>query len=115
MLTQEDDIDAHALRKRGWSISAIARHLGRDRKTIRAYLSGDRTAGVRTPAGDDAFAAASVLVACLLELPPQPVASAPTPAARAAATTTRRNRVIDGRSERSRPENGGGHTTRSVD
>jgi hypothetical protein len=56
-----------------------------------------------------------VLVACLLELPPQPVASAPTPAARAAATTTRPNRVIDGRSERSRPENGGGHTTRSVD
>ena len=53
MLTQEDDIDAHALRKRGWSISAIARHLGRDRKTIRAYLSGDRTAGVRAPAGDD--------------------------------------------------------------
>jgi len=55
MLTQEDDIDAHALRKRGWSISAIARHLGRDRKTIRAYLSGDRTAGVRAPAGEDVF------------------------------------------------------------
>jgi IS30 family transposase len=35
MLTQEDDIDSHALRKRGWSISAIARHLGRDRKTAR--------------------------------------------------------------------------------
>ena len=42
MLTQEDDIDAHALR-RGWSISAIARHLGRDRKTIRAYLTGERS------------------------------------------------------------------------
>ena len=27
MLTQEDDVDAHALRKRGWTISAIARHL----------------------------------------------------------------------------------------
>ena len=24
----------------GWSVSAIARHLGRDRKTIRRYLSG---------------------------------------------------------------------------
>ena len=46
MLTQEDDVDAHALRKRGWSISAIARHLGHDRKTIRAYLAG-REAGVR--------------------------------------------------------------------
>lgn len=55
MLTQEDDVDAHALRKRGWSISAIARHLDRDRKTISAYLNGDRTAGVRVPAGEDRF------------------------------------------------------------
>ena len=56
MLTQEDDVDAHALRKRGWSISAIARHLGHDRKTIRSYLNDDRVAGVRAPAGDDSFA-----------------------------------------------------------
>ena len=56
MLTQEDDVDAHALRKRGWSISAIARHLGRDRKTISAYLNGNRVAGVRAPAGEDRFA-----------------------------------------------------------
>ena len=55
MLTQEDDVDAHALRKRGWSISAIARHLGHDRKTIRAYLSGERVAGVRAPAGVSGF------------------------------------------------------------
>jgi hypothetical protein len=34
MLTQEDDVDIHALRKRGWSISAIARHVGRDRETV---------------------------------------------------------------------------------
>jgi transposase len=47
MLTREDDIDVHALRRQGWTISAIARHLGRDRKTIRAYLAGDREAGVR--------------------------------------------------------------------
>ncbi len=40
MLTREDDVDAHALHARGWSISAIARHLGHDRKTIRAYVSG---------------------------------------------------------------------------
>ncbi|MBB5154266.1 IS21 family transposase [Saccharopolyspora phatthalungensis] len=45
MLTREEDIDAHALFARGWTISAIARHLGRDRKTIRAYLSGVRQAG----------------------------------------------------------------------
>jgi len=56
MLTQEDDVDAHALRKRGWSISAIARHLGHDRKTIRSYLNDERVAGVRAPAGEDWFA-----------------------------------------------------------
>ena len=56
MLTQEDDVDAHAFRKRGWSISAIARHLGHDRKTIRAYLNDERAAGVRAPAGEDWFA-----------------------------------------------------------
>jgi len=55
MLTQEDDVDAHALRKRGWTISAIARHLGHDRKTIRAYLSGGRVAGVRAAAGASGF------------------------------------------------------------
>ena len=55
MLTREDDIDVHALRRQGWTISAIARHLGRDRKTIRAYLAG-RQAGVRAPAGPDGFA-----------------------------------------------------------
>ena len=55
MLTQEDDVDAQALRKRGWSISAIARHLGHDRKTIRSYLNGERSAGVRIVAGVSAF------------------------------------------------------------
>ena len=45
MLTREDDVEAHALRRRGWSISAIARHLGHDRKTVRAYLRGDREPG----------------------------------------------------------------------
>jgi transposase len=55
MLTQEDDVDANALRKRGWSISAIARHLGHDRKTIRTYLNGERTAGIRASAGASGF------------------------------------------------------------
>lgn len=55
MLTREEDIDVHALRRQGMSISAIARHLGRDRKTIRAYLNDERTAGARKPAGADPF------------------------------------------------------------
>jgi transposase len=53
MLTREDDVDAHALRRQGWTISAIARHLGHDRKTIRAYLSGGRVAGERKPSAAD--------------------------------------------------------------
>ena len=40
MLTQEDDVEIHALARRGWSVSAIARHTGRDRKTIGRYLAG---------------------------------------------------------------------------
>ena len=55
MLTREEDIDAHALRRQGWTISAIARHLGRDRKTIRAYLNDERVAGERKPAEADPF------------------------------------------------------------
>ncbi len=55
MLAREEDVEARALRTQGWSVSAIARHLGRDRKTIRAYLSGQRTPGVRSPSGPDRF------------------------------------------------------------
>lgn len=33
--------DIHYLRERGWTISAIARRLGRDRKTVRHYLTTD--------------------------------------------------------------------------
>ena len=55
MLTQGESVEAHALRERGWSVSAIARHLGRDRKTVRAYLSGQREPGRRKPAGPDRF------------------------------------------------------------
>jgi transposase len=39
MLTEEDDVEIHALAARGWSVSAISRHTGRDRKTVRAYLA----------------------------------------------------------------------------
>lgn len=55
MLTREDDVDTHALHARGWSISAIARHLGHDRKTIRAYLFGGRVAGQRARSVADPF------------------------------------------------------------
>jgi len=47
MLTPEEDVEIEALKKRGWSISAIARHTGRDRKTVRSHLNGEREAGVR--------------------------------------------------------------------
>jgi transposase len=40
MLTEEDDVEIHALARRGGSVSAIARHTGRDRKTVRRYLTG---------------------------------------------------------------------------
>jgi transposase len=53
MLTQEDDVDVHALARQGWTVSAIARHLGRDRKTIRGYLSGGRVAGARAATAED--------------------------------------------------------------
>lgn len=55
MLTREDDVDAHALHARGWTISAIARHLGHDRKTIRAYVKGGRVAGQRARSTADPF------------------------------------------------------------
>ena len=53
MLTQGEDVEVHALKERGWSITAIANHLGRDRKTIRAYLNGERAPGVRTRSAPD--------------------------------------------------------------
>jgi transposase len=55
MLLWEEDVQAHALRRQGWSISAIAKHLGRDRKTIRSYLRGERTPGVRARHKPDSF------------------------------------------------------------
>lgn len=42
MLTQEDDVEIHALAARGWTKAAIARHTGRDRKTISKYLARPR-------------------------------------------------------------------------
>lgn len=47
MLTRGEDVEVHALRKRGWSYAAIARHVGRDWRTIKGYVDGDREPGVR--------------------------------------------------------------------
>jgi transposase len=55
MLTWENCVEAQALRTKGWSISAIAAHLGHDRKTIRAYLNGERRPGECTPARPEAL------------------------------------------------------------
>ena len=49
MLTEEDDVEIHALRARGWSITAISRHTGRDPKTIRKYLRGAGAGQHRRP------------------------------------------------------------------
>ncbi|MGD1059100.1 MAG: IS21 family transposase [Solirubrobacteraceae bacterium] len=49
MLTQEEDMEIAALRGRGWSVSAIARHTGRDRKTVKAYLAGHAKRRERAP------------------------------------------------------------------
>lgn len=42
------------MHRQGWTISAIVRHLGRDRKTVWAYLNG-REAGVRERSLPDPF------------------------------------------------------------
>ena len=55
MLTSEEDVEITSLRERGWSISAIARHVGHDRKTVRGYLCGEREPGVRERAEPDPF------------------------------------------------------------
>lgn len=70
MLTQGEDVEIHALAQRGWSISAIARHLERDRKTVRAYVRGERQPGVRhRPSADAIEPFAAYLAARFLDDP----------------------------------------------
>jgi transcriptional regulator with XRE-family HTH domain len=76
MLSLEDDVEAYALRKQGWTISAIARHLGRTRSTIRAYLAGGRAPGQRQRSAPDAFAAFAPYVGARLGEDPHVWASA---------------------------------------
>ena len=56
MLSQEEHVEISALRKRGWTYSAIARHLGITRNTVKAYMRDRRTVGQRRPAGPDLLA-----------------------------------------------------------
>jgi len=42
-------VEVHALSGKRMVVSAIARHLGRDRKTVRAYLNGKRVPGSGSP------------------------------------------------------------------
>jgi len=56
MLTWEEDVEVSALHHRGWTISAMARHLGRSRNTIRAYLRGERRPGERRRSVPDPLA-----------------------------------------------------------
>src|SRR5664280_393474 len=54
MLTWETTVEAQALYARGWTKSAIARHLGINRRTVREYLKGQQVPGRRAdrpPAG----------------------------------------------------------------
>jgi transposase len=62
MLSRSEDVEVHALSKRGWSISAIARHLECDRKTVRSYLNGERVPGVRRSSATDPLAAFAAYV-----------------------------------------------------
>lgn len=57
MLSERSSVDIHALHRQGMTISEIARRADHDRKTIRAYLNGERQPGVRVQAPDpfDAF------------------------------------------------------------
>jgi transposase len=55
MLSERSSVDIHALHRQGMTISEITRRTHHDRKTIRAYLNGERAPGVRQPAGPDVF------------------------------------------------------------
>lgn len=69
MITREEDVDIHALHRQGWTITAIARHVGRDRKTVRNYLNGKREPGVRLRAEDPFTPFVAYVTARLVEDP----------------------------------------------
>jgi hypothetical protein len=69
MITREEDVDIHALHRQGWTITAIANHVGRDRKTVRNYLNGTREPGVRKRATDPFAPFVEYVTARLVEDP----------------------------------------------
>ena len=73
MLTQGESVEAHVLRERGWSVSAIARHLKRDRKTVRAYLSGQAGAGEAEAGGAGPVRAVRAVLPAEVRRGPAPV------------------------------------------
>lgn len=75
MLTEEDDVEIHALHARGWSLSAIARHTGRDRKTVRRYLDGEGGGQKRRPAASCLEPYRGYIAARLVEDPHLPAVS----------------------------------------
>ncbi|MGW2249518.1 terminase gpP N-terminus-related DNA-binding protein [Kitasatospora sp. NPDC001660] len=52
LLSGREYLEAVRLHHQGWSIIRISRHLGRDRKTVRSYLRGERTPGIRISSQD---------------------------------------------------------------
>ncbi|MFD8702213.1 IS21 family transposase [Kitasatospora sp. NPDC059648] len=52
LLSWKEYLEAVRLHRQGWSIIRISRHLGRDRKTVRSYLRGERLPGTRIPPRD---------------------------------------------------------------
>ena len=75
MLTQEDDVEIIALRSKGWTVSAIARHTGRDRKTVRKYLAGQGAAQGRQRAASCLEPFRSYIEARFVDDPHLPAAS----------------------------------------
>ncbi|HCM49652.1 MAG: transcriptional regulator [Tistrella sp.] len=55
MLSERSSVDIHALHRQGMTISEIARRTHHDRKTVRAYLNGEREPGVRKRTVPDPF------------------------------------------------------------
>lgn len=55
MLSERSSVDIHALKRQGMTISEIARRTNHDRKTIRAYLNGERQPGMRERTIPDSF------------------------------------------------------------
>jgi transposase len=49
MLSREDEGGDRCASSAGWLISAIARHTGRDRKMVEAWLAGERAQRPRPP------------------------------------------------------------------